>query len=136
MPSATPRCSCRATRRRTFRCRVRWRCNTPTCCSSANHHAQAIAYLRDQLALSRTDPDYYNFLATSYAALDKKTLQHQATAELYLLLGSTPAAVEQLQLARKVADADFYTMTEVDARLRQLTERAREEREEAKAGGH
>ncbi len=99
----------------------------------AKHHAQAIAYLRDQLALSRTDPDFYNFLATSYAALDQKTLQHQATAELYLLLGSTPAAVEQLQLARKVADADFYTMTEVDARLRQLTAQAREEREEARA---
>jgi predicted Zn-dependent protease len=97
----------------------------------AKHHAQAIAYLRDQLALSHTDPDFYNFLATSYAALDQKTLQHQATAELYLLLGSTPAAVEQLQLARKAADADFYTMTEVDARLRQLMARAREEHEEA-----
>jgi len=101
----------------------------------AGHHAQAIVYLREQLALSHSDPDLYNFLATSYAALDQKTLQHQATAELYLLLGSTPAAVEQLQLARKVADADFYTMTEIDARLRQLTDLAREQREEAKAAG-
>jgi predicted Zn-dependent protease len=98
----------------------------------ANHHAQAIAYLRDQLALSKSDPDFFNFLATSYAAMDQKTLQHQATAELYLLLGSTPAAVEQLQLARKAADADFYTMTEVDARLRQLMARAREEHDEAR----
>jgi predicted Zn-dependent protease len=101
----------------------------------SNHHTQAIAYLRDQLALSHSDPDFYNFLATSYAALDHKTLQHQATAEMYLLLGSPPAAVEQLQLARKVADADFYTMTEVDARLRQLTALVREQREEAKAAG-
>jgi len=101
----------------------------------ANHHAQAIAYLRDQLALSHNDPDFYNFLATSYAALDHKTLQHQATAEMYLLLGSAPAAVEQLQIARKVADADFYTMTEVDARLRQLTALVREEREAAKNAG-
>jgi len=101
----------------------------------AHRHAQAIAYLRDQLALSHSDPDFYNFLATSYAALDQKTRQHQATAEMYLLLGSTPAALEQLQLARKVADADFYTMTEVDARLRQLAQMVREEREEAKNGG-
>lgn len=101
----------------------------------ANRHAQAIAFLREQLALSHSDPDFYNFLATSYAALDQKTLQHQATAELYLLLGSPPAAVEQLQLARKVADADFYTMTEVDARLRQLTALVREQREEAKNAG-
>jgi len=101
----------------------------------AKHHAQAIAYLREQLALSHSDPDFYNFLAISYAALDQKTLQHQATAELYLLLGSAPAAVEQLQLARRVADADFYTMTEVDARLRQLTALVREEREAAKNAG-
>jgi predicted Zn-dependent protease len=98
----------------------------------AKHHVQAIAYLRDQLALTHSDPDFYNFLATSYAALDQKTLQHQATAELYLLLGSPPAALEQLQLAHKVADADFYTMTEVDARLRQVTQLVRDQREEAR----
>jgi len=98
----------------------------------AKHHGEAIAYLRDQLALSHSDPDFYNFLATSYAALDQKTLQHQATAELYLLLGSPPAALEQLQLAQKVADADFYTMTEVDARLRQVTAMVRDQREEAR----
>ncbi|HXY06003.1 MAG TPA: M48 family metalloprotease [Burkholderiaceae bacterium] len=102
----------------------------------SNRHAQAITYLREQLALSHNDPDFYNFLATSYAALNHKTLQHQATAEMYLLLGSAPAAVEQLQIARKVADADFYTMTEVDARLRQLTALVREEREAAKTAGH
>ncbi len=98
----------------------------------AHHHNQAIAYLREQLALSRSDPDYYNFLATSYAALDRKTLQHQATAEMYLLLGAAGAAVEQLQLAKRTADGDFYTMTEVDARLRQLTDQLRAQREEAK----
>ncbi len=101
----------------------------------AKRHTEAIAYLRDQLALSHNDPDFYNFLATSYAALDEKTLQHQATAEMYLLLGSTPAALEQLQLARKAADADFYTMTEVDARLRQLAQMVREERQESQNNG-
>ncbi len=100
----------------------------------SNHHQRAVAYLRDQLALSHSDPDFYNFLSISYAALDKRTLQHQATAEMYLLLGSPPAALEQLQLARKLADADFYTMTEIDARLRQVTEIVREQREEAKNG--
>jgi len=101
----------------------------------SQHHERAIAYLRDQLALLHNDPDYYNFLSISYAALDKKTLQHQATAEMYLLLGSPPAALEQLQLARRVADADFYTMTEVDARLRQLADMVREQKEEAKNAG-
>jgi predicted Zn-dependent protease len=100
----------------------------------ASHHERAIAYLRNQLAMSHNDPDFYNFLSISYAAMDKKSLQHQATAEMYLLLGSPPAALEQLQLARKVADADFYTMTEIDARLRQIAEIVREQREEARAG--
>jgi predicted Zn-dependent protease len=100
----------------------------------SQHHDRAVAYLREQLALSHSDPDFYNFLSISYAALDKRTLQHQATAEMYLLLGSPPAALEQLQLARKVADADFYTMTEVDARLRQIAEMVREQQEEARNG--
>jgi predicted Zn-dependent protease len=96
----------------------------------SGRHGQAIAFLRDQLALSHSDPDFYRLLGASHAALEHHTLQHQATAEMYLLMGSTGAAVEQLQLAHKTADADFYTMTEVDARLRQLTEQLREEREE------
>jgi predicted Zn-dependent protease len=96
----------------------------------SGRHGAAIAFLRDQLALSHSDPDFYRLLAASHAALEHQTLQHQATAEMYLLMGSTAAAVEQLQLAHKSADADFYTMTEVDARLRQLTEQLREERDE------
>jgi predicted Zn-dependent protease len=70
-------------------------------------------------------------LATSHAALQQKTLQHQATAELYVLQGAVPAAVEQLKLARSAADADFYTMSEVDARLRQLNGQIEEQRKAA-----
>ncbi len=67
-------------------------------------------------------------LAVSHAALQQKTLQHQATAEMYLLQGAVPAAVEQLKLARSAADADFYTMSEVDARLRWLNGQIQEAR--------
>ncbi len=98
-------------------------------------HEQATAYLREQIALTRSDPKYYELLARSYAALNHKTLQHQATAEMYLLLGSLPAAIDQLQSARKAADADFYVMSEIDARLRQLTQRMREQREELARSG-
>jgi predicted Zn-dependent protease len=93
-------------------------------------HEAAVAYLRDQLALPRSDTNYYSMLARSYAALGQRTLQHQAVAEAYLLLGAMPAAVEQLQFARSAADADFYVMSEVDARLRQLTQQVKEQREE------
>ena len=92
-----------------------------------NRHRQAIDYLRDQIALTHSDPTYFEMLAASHAALQQKTLQHQATAEMYVLQGSVPAAVEQLKLARSAADADFYTMSEVDARLRQLRGQIKEQ---------
>jgi beta-barrel assembly-enhancing protease len=67
-------------------------------------------------------------LAVSHSALQQKTLQHQATAELYVLQGAVPAAVEQLKLARSAGDADFYTMSEVDARLRELNGQIEDQR--------
>jgi predicted Zn-dependent protease len=96
----------------------------------SGQHEAVVAYLRDQLALPRSDPRLFELLARSYERLGRRTLQHQATAELYLLLGSGPAALDQLQQARRANDADFYTMSEVDARLRQLNQQLREYREQ------
>jgi predicted Zn-dependent protease len=93
-----------------------------------SRHRAAIDYLHGQLALTHSDPDYYERLATSHAALQQKTLQHQATAEMYLLEGARGPAMEQFKLARSAADADFYTMSEVDARLRELNEQINEEK--------
>jgi predicted Zn-dependent protease len=93
-------------------------------------HDAAVAVLRDQLAVSRSDPKLFELMARSYERLGRRTQQHQATAELYLLLGSAPAAIDQLQQARRANDADFYTMSEVDARLRQLNQQMREYREQ------
>jgi predicted Zn-dependent protease len=47
-------------------------------------------------------------------------LQHQAQAEYYALQGSLPAAIEQMQLARAAGDGDFYQLSVVDARLKDL----------------
>jgi predicted Zn-dependent protease len=96
----------------------------------SNRNDEAIAYLRDQIALPRSEPKYYELLARSYNSLNKRTLQHQATGELYALIGAMPAAIEQFQMARKAADADFYVLSEVDARLRQLTQQLKEQRDE------
>jgi predicted Zn-dependent protease len=56
----------------------------------------------------------------AYAALGKRLLQHQAQAEVYVLQGSLPAAIEQLTLARAAGDGDFYQLSVVDARLKDL----------------
>jgi predicted Zn-dependent protease len=87
----------------------------------SEQHEQAVAFLRDQLSLSRSDPRLYELLARSYERLGRRTLQHQATAEFYLLLGAGPAAIDQLERARRAA---------VDARLRQLNQQLREYREQ------
>jgi len=91
---------------------------------------EAIAFLRDQLALPRSEPKLFELMARSYERLGRRTQQYLATAELYLLRGSVPAAIDQLQQARRANDADFYTMSEVDARLRQLNQQMREYREQ------
>lgn len=98
-------------------------------------HAQAIEFVRNQLAITRGKVKYHELLARSHAALNHMTLSHQATAEAYVLLGALRPAVQQLQLARKAADADFYVMSEVDARLRQLTQQLREEIDDAPRPG-
>ncbi|MCE2969717.1 MAG: M48 family metalloprotease [Burkholderiales bacterium] len=92
-------------------------------------HEAAVAYMREQLAISRSDTTFYSLVARSYAELGKKSLHHQAVAEAYLLLGVTPAALEQLTRARAAADADYYTMSEIDARWRQVQQQWREEQE-------
>ena len=58
--------------------------------------------------------------ARSYAALGRRLLQHQAQAQLYILQGRLSAAIEQLEMAQKGGDGDFYQMSGVDARLREL----------------
>ena len=97
----------------------------------SGRHDEVVNFLREQLALPRTDTAYYALLARSYAALNKKTLQHQATAEAYFQYGALQAAIEQLNFARRANDADYYVLSEVDARQRELQQRLKEERIEA-----
>src|SRR5437660_1662596 len=55
-----------------------------------------------------------------------------AQGEAYALQGSLPAAIEQLQLARSAGDGDFYQLSVVDARLKELRAQYAAEMKEAK----
>lgn len=55
---------------------------------------------------------------------------HRAQAEVYVRQGSLPAAIEQLEFARRAKDGDFFEMSAVDARMRTLKEELRIQREE------
>src|SRR5438552_582604 len=79
----------------------------------------ARAKLRAEQGLPR-DARLYGMQAKSYAASGKRLLHHQALAENYVLQGTLPAAIEQLQLAQKSGDGDFYQLSAVEARLRDL----------------
>jgi beta-barrel assembly-enhancing protease len=59
--------------------------------------------------------------------------RHQATAEALALQGGWLGAIEQLQLARKATDLDFFSASQVDARLRDL--QAVYQREQSEKGG-
>ena len=67
-----------------------------------------------------TDPKLYEFQARSSAGLGQVLRQHRNQAEAYALYGQNVPAIEQLLLAQKARDGDFYDHSQVDARLREL----------------
>ncbi len=99
---------------------------------AAGSHARAIEVLREVLKQRPQDARAYNLIAKSYSALGKRTEQHRALAEGYYLQGGLAAAVEQLQFAQKAGDGDFYTLSAIDARLRELRRQQQEELKEKK----
>ena len=85
----------------------------------AERHQEVVELMRKQTALTKNDPDYYAYLARSYEALGKKSLAFASTGDMYALMGNPEAAVYQFDLAQKANDADFYVMSEIDAKLRE-----------------
>jgi predicted Zn-dependent protease len=86
----------------------------------AGSQADALAAIAEPLRLYPRDARLRALQARIYAAMGKRLLQHQAQAELYVLRGSLPAAVEQLQLAQAAGDGNFYEQSVVEARLKEL----------------
>jgi predicted Zn-dependent protease len=90
----------------------------------------ALKVVEARLQNARSDNRLYELQARGYAALDKRTLQHRAQAEAYYRQGDLQGAVEQLALAQKAGDGDFYQQSSVDARLRELRAQLNEQRRE------
>jgi predicted Zn-dependent protease len=86
----------------------------------AGHNQEAAAQLVEAVRSFPNDPRLLALQSRAYAALGKRLLQHQAQAEVYVLQGALPAAIEQLSLARAAGDGDFYQLSVVDARLKDL----------------
>jgi predicted Zn-dependent protease len=98
----------------------------------AGRNSDAQALLTESLRLFPRDARLHQLQAKNYAALGKRSAQHQAQAEVYALQGALPAAIEQLQLARSAGDGDFYQLSVIDARLKELRAQHAEELKDAK----
>lgn len=81
----------------------------------------------DDLRTYPGDHRLWALQARTYTALGKRALAHRSQAEVYALQGQYAAAVEQLEIAQRSGDGDFYVLSAVDSRLRELRARQAEE---------
>ena len=65
-----------------------------------------------------------------FASTGQKLQQHRAQAEAYAIIGSLPAAIDQLQIGLKAGDGDFYQLSSAEARLKELRAIDAEQRKE------
>src|SRR5262249_18365990 len=81
---------------------------------------EALQLTSGMLDMVRSDARLYELQAEAFAALGQKLQQHRSLAEAYSLLGSLPAAIDQLQIGLKSGDGDFYQLSSAEARLKEL----------------
>ncbi|MFN0316808.1 MAG: M48 family metalloprotease [Burkholderiales bacterium] len=82
--------------------------------------AEALKLTSALLATGINDARLYELQARSYAGLGKRLQQHRSQAEAYLLQGSLPAGIEQLELGLRAGDGDYYESSSAEARLKEL----------------
>ena len=106
-------------------------------CPLADRH-QAVRRMRCSSSRPRSttrirDHRLYELQAECYAHLGQKLQQHRSLAEAYTLIGSLPAAIDQLQLGLKAGDGDFYQLSSAEARLKELRAADAERRKEQRS---
>lgn len=84
------------------------------------HATQALQMIDGRLQTQPEDARLYKAQAQAYAALGNRLLQHRAQGEAYVRTGEIGAAIEQMQIALKIGEGDFYQMSAIEARLREL----------------
>jgi predicted Zn-dependent protease len=80
---------------------------------------QAIKLASDALTLKPADPGLHQRMAQAYTTLNELGMAHRAMGEYYALIDEPTAAIQQMQIALK-AGGDFYQMSALEARIREL----------------
>jgi predicted Zn-dependent protease len=80
----------------------------------------ALAVISQRLQFFSEDSRLYLMQGRAYALQGKTMAQHRATGEAYARMGDVRGAIEQMQIALRSGDGDFYQLSAVEARLKDL----------------
>jgi beta-barrel assembly-enhancing protease len=85
-----------------------------------NQPDKAIKLVQEKQNLYPNDAYFYAILAKAYTQKNKNLLRFQAQAEAYYRQYNLQKAIEQMELAAKAKDGNFYQQSIVEARLKEL----------------
>lgn len=80
----------------------------------------ALAAAKTRLASINDDARLYELAAKGYDLKNKRLAQHRALGEAYYLRDNLVGAVEQLRIALRAKDGDFYESSSTESRLREF----------------
>ena len=86
----------------------------------AGRNADAAKFIEQQITRFPSDGPLQLLAARAYAAQNKQMLAHQHQGEYYAWQGNLKGAIDQLELAQKQKDGNFYEASVIDTRLRAL----------------
>lgn len=86
----------------------------------SKRYNDVLKFMRSQQAISRQSEAYNAIAARCYKELNQNSAHHQAVGDMYLARGDKRAAEYQFNLAQQANDGDYYLMSQVDAKLRQV----------------
>ena len=86
----------------------------------AGQNEVALKLANERLKSIQDDPKLHELAAKCYERLGKKLAQHRAIGESYYRRGNLVGAIEQLEIALKSKDGDFYESSAAESRLREL----------------
>jgi beta-barrel assembly-enhancing protease len=92
----------------------------PDALLKAGRNADAAKFVEQQLTRFPGDGPLQLLAARAYAAQNKQMLAHRHQGEYYAWQGNLKGAVDQLEIAAKATDGDFYQASVVDTRLKAL----------------
>ena len=80
----------------------------------------ALEFINNQLQFIQNDAQLFGLQAQCYELLGDKMLEHRAQAEVYFHKGHYGAAIDQLKTALQNDNGNFYQLSSIEARLKQL----------------